>query len=347
MTLKPLMQPVATAALSDRSSIMRPNDISDLPDRRVVLAGVGMALGIATAPTFAAGMEMPTAMRDVIDPDARMVTLYGDGRWLEGPAWDRRTGRLVFSDVKRNRIMALDSGPAVPWRDPSSNANGNAFDREGRLVTCEHLTRRVVRQEHDGRLTVLADRYGGKRLNSPNDLAVAPDGAIWFTDPVFGITVPEEGERAEPEQPGRFVYRIDPQGGLTVVADGFDQPNGIAFSPDARTLYVSETGSGLNTEGPREIRAFDVVDGRTLVRPRVLGRLRSGIPDGLAVDRNGRIFAATAAGAQLWAPDGRHLGTIPTPRTCGNIAFGGPDGRRLYLCATDALHAIDLKTGGW
>lgn len=327
--------------------MMRLDDLFHLPDRRTVLAGAGIALGTGAVPGLAADITVPATMRDIVDPDTRMVTLYGDGRWLEGPAWDRRAGRLVFSDVKRNRIMALDDDGAVPWRDPSNNANGNAFDREGRLVTCEHLGRRVVRQEHDGRLTVLADRYGSKRLNSPNDLAIAPDGAIWFTDPVFGITVPEEGERAEPEQSGRFVYRIDPGGGLTVVADGFDQPNGIAFSPDARTLYVSETGAALNSEGPREIRAFDVIDGRTLARPRVLARLRRGIPDGLAVDRAGRIFAATAAGAQVWTPDGQWQGMIPTPRTCGNIAFGGRDGRRLFLCAADALHAIDLKTGGW
>lgn len=316
--------------------------------RRTLLCGVGAVTALTAWPSAARGIVVGEAMRDVVSPDATLDTIYEGGRWLEGPAWDRRHGALVFSDVKANRILRAEAGRRpMPWRDPSNNANGNVFDREGRLVTCEHLGRRVVRQEHDGRMTVLADRFGGRRLNSPNDLAVARDGAIWFTDPVFGITVPEEGERAEPEQPGRFVYRIDPGGAVTMVSDAFDQPNGIAFSPDGRTLYVSETGAGLNPEGPREIIAFDVVDGVRLAGRRRFARLDSGIPDGLAVDAGGRLYAATAQGAAVWSPQGEHLGHIATPATCGNIVFGGPDGRRLFLCATDKVHAIDLKVTGW
>lgn len=289
------------------------------------------------------------AMAAIVASDATLETVHTGGRWLEGPAWDRRRGALVFSDVKRNMILRLERGISrpVPWRDPSNNANGNAFDREGRLVTCEHLTRRVVRQEADGRMTVLADRFEGRRLNSPNDVVVADDGAIWFTDPVFGITVPDEGQRAEPEQRGRFVYRIDPGGTLALAADGFDQPNGLVFSPDGRTLYVSETGAALNPEGPREIHAFDVIDGRRLARRRVFARLESGLADGLTVDADGRLYAATEGGGTVWTAAGERLGTIPTPATCGNLTFGGADGRRLFLCATDTLHAIDLKTKGW
>ncbi len=284
----------------------------------------------------------------IAGPDARLTIVHSGGRWMEGPAWDRRAGRLVCSDVKANRILSIVPGRAAsPLRDPSNNANGNAFDREGRLVSCEHLTRRVVRQEKDGRITILAERHQGRRLNAPNDLAVAADGAIWFTDPIFGITVPDEGLPAEPEQRGRFVYRIDPSGALGVVADGFDQPNGIAFAPDGRTLYVSDTGGALNAEGPREIRAFDVVDGVRLARERRFAKLDHGIPDGLTVDAQGRVYAATADGAAIWSPAGEPLGIISTPVTCGNLAFGGRDGRTLFLCASDRVFAIETEAKGW
>lgn len=329
----------------------RPAIDADRPFMPSLLSRRGLLVAGATTlavPSWARGIVSGEEMAAIVDPDAALHTVHAGGRWVEGPAWDRRRGALVFSDVKRNAMLRIESGgrPAV-WRDPSNNANGNAFDREGRLVTCEHLTRRVVRQEADGRMTVLADRFEGRALNSPNDAIVAADGAIWFTDPVFGITVPDEGLRAEPEQRGRFVFRIDPSGTLAVASDGFDQPNGLVFSPDGRTLYVSETGAALNPEGPREIHAFDVIDGRRLARQRVFARLDQGIADGLTVDHDGRLYAATAQGAAVWTPGGERLGTIATPATCGNLAFGGADGRRLFLCATDMVHAIDLKTKGW
>ncbi len=311
--------------------------------RRSMILGAGAMLALAASPAWAGLLA-----DKILGPDARLTTVYSGGRWMEGPAWDRRAGRLVCSDVKSNMILSIAPGQApVPLRDPSNNANGNAFDREGRLVSCEHLTRRVVRQEKDGRVTVLADRHQGRRLNAPNDLVVAADGAIWFTDPVFGITIADEGLPAEPEQHGRFVYRIDPVGGLSVVADGFDQPNGIVFAPDGRTLYVTDTGGALNAEGPREIRAFDVVDGVRLVRERRFAKIDHGIPDGLTVDTQGRVYAATANGATIWSPAGEPVGVIPTPVTCGNLEFGGRDGRTLFLCATDRVFAIDTQAKGW
>ncbi|MDX7952677.1 SMP-30/gluconolactonase/LRE family protein [Lichenihabitans sp. Uapishka_5] len=203
----------------------------------------------------------------------------------------------------------------------------------------------MVRQEPDGGLTVLADRFNGKRLNSPNDLVVARDGAIWFTDPTYGLVQPEEGRQAAPELPGRYVFRLDPGGGLAVVADGFAQPNGLAFSPDERVLYVSDTGGALNPEGTREIRAF-AVDGGRLTGERLFARLPSGVPDGLKTDADGRLYAATDQGARVWAQDGTPLGLIATPATCGNLAFGGPDGRRLYLCNGSSIHSIPLKVRG-
>lgn len=310
-------------------------------DRRTMLVGTACS-------AIASTVKARSLRSTVVDPAAKLTLVHGGGRWLEGPVWDRRVGRLVCSDVKSNRILSIGpSGRGIVLRDPSNNANGNGFDREGRLVSCEHRTRQVVRQERDGRITVLADRYANKRLNSPNDLAVAADGAIWFTDPVFGITVPDEGLPAEPEQRGRFVYRLDPGGRLDVVSDAFDQPNGIVFSPDERTLYISETGAALNPEGRREILAFDVIDGKRLERGRRFARLGHGIPDGLTVDVEGRVYAATADGAAVWSPTGEPLGIIPAPLTCGNLAFGGQDGRTLFLCATDRIFSIETRTKGW
>lgn len=312
-------------------------------NRRSIIIGAGATIAMMASTSRA---RLPDAA--IVDPEAKLTIVHTGGRWLEGPVWDRRRGRLVVSDVKANKVLSITPGSAAtPLRDPSNNTNGNAFDRDGRLICCEHLTRRVVRQEKDGRITVLADRHAGKRLNSPNDLAVAADGSIWFTDPVFGITVPDEGLPAKPEQRGRFVYRIDPTGALSVVADGFDQPNGIVFAPDGRTLYVSDTGGALNAEGPREIRAFDVVDSRRLTRERRFARLDHGIPDGLTVDTAGRVYAATADGAAIWSPAGEPLGIIPTPLTCGNLEFGGRDGRTLFLCATDRVLSIDTNARGW
>ncbi|WP_454279948.1 SMP-30/gluconolactonase/LRE family protein [Sphingomonas sp. Marseille-Q8236] len=322
-------------------TILDPGHDGPTLNRRTMMAGTGAAiLGLASPVSAEPGMAA------IVDPAARLRTLHSGGRWMEGPAWDSRRGALICSDVKRNVMLRIDAKGTSVFRTPSNNANGNCFDSRGRLLTCEHRTRRVVRQEADGRMTVLADRYQGRRLNSPNDLAVAPDGAVWFTDPIYGITVPDEGIRAEPEQPGRFVYRIDCSGALTMVEGEMDQPNGIVFSPDGRTLYISETGGAMNPDGPREILAFDVVDGRRLARRRVFARLDQGIPDGLAVDRAGRVYAGVAEGAGIWSANGERLGTIPTPKPCANIAFGGRDGRTLYLCATDSVHAIALRTQG-
>ena len=283
----------------------------------------------------------------VVDPNARLQDLYTDGRWCEGPCWAPRLGGLVFSDVRRNRMEILsDAGKVAVLRDPSDNANGNVLDGEGRLVTCEHRTRRVVRQEANGDLTVLADQFEHKPLNSPNDAVLAPDGAIWFTDPVFGIRQPDEGLQAEPEQGARRVYRIDPGGGLDAVIDTLDQPNGIAFSPDGRTLYVAEAGAALNPEGAREIVAFPMeADGRP-GEGRVFAAMESGVPDGLAVDRAGRLYAACEDGVRVFDPDGTWLGRIATPGPAANVAFGGADGRRLFIASGSNIHAIDLKARG-
>ena len=288
-------------------------------------------------------------MNDVVDAAASLERVYDGGLWCEGPVWSLRRSTLVFSDVRGNRILALGSrGNAASVREPSNFANGNAIDAQGRLVTCEQLGRRVVRQEADGRIAVLADRYDGRRLNSPNDVAIAADGAIWFTDPTFGLTMPREGRMAPAEQPGRHVFRLDPAGSLEIASDNFEQPNGIVFAPDGRTLYVSDASAADDTEGKREIRAFDVVGGRRLDRERVFARLDAGVPDGLAVDATGRVYAACGDGVRVWRADGEALGRIATSAPCGNLAFGGGggDGRRLFVCTGAAIDAIDLKVGG-
>ena len=328
-------------AAINRRSVLAGGVLAGVPSLARAQASRGAAAIVAEDPGFAA----------VVDPDAPVVTLYAAGRWCEGPVWVPRLGALVFSDVRRDRMLRLGPGaPPAIQREPSANANGNALDAEQRLVTCEHGNRRVVREEPDGRLTVLADRFEGRPLNSPNDVVVARDGAVWFTDPTYGIDNPEEGRPAPSEQRGRFVFRLDPDGTLAVASDSFVQPNGLAFSPDGTILYVAESGGGAHPDSgsgaTREIRAFDVIDGPRLARERVFARLASGVPDGLKVDVGGRLYAGTGEGARVWRPDGTPLGRIATPGPCANIAFGGPDARRLFLCCGPAVLAVDLRVRG-
>lgn len=335
------------AALGRQMRDAIPSSRSGL-DRRTLL-GAGLLAGLAgTAQGEGSAIRGEgDGLAEVLDPDARLETLYEGGRWCEGPVWVPRLGGLVFSDVRSNRMLRLAPGePATIFREPSANANGNALDAQGRLLSCEHRTGRVVRQEADGRLSVLAERFEGRRLNSPNDLAVARDGAIWFTDPTYGIDYPEEGIVRASEQRARHVFRLAPDGRLDAMADGFEQPNGLTFSPDGRTLYVSESAGATKPDGRREIRAFDVSADAKLSRERIFTMLGDAVPDGLKVDRDGRLYAGTSDGARIWHPDGSFIGRIATPGPCANIAFGGSDGRRLFLCAGSCVHAIRTKVAG-
>ncbi|MGH8779810.1 SMP-30/gluconolactonase/LRE family protein [Paraburkholderia sp.] len=282
---------------------------------------------------------------------ASVECLYQGARWSEGPVWFGDGRYLLWSDIPNNRILRWDeeSGAVTPFRRPSNNANGNTRDREGRLVTCEHLTRRVTRTEYDGTITVLADRYRGKSLNSPNDVVVKSDGSIWFSDPTFGIDSYYEGEKHASELTP-CVYRIDGQTGeLTVVADTVLGPNGLAFSPDESVLYVVESRG----EPRRKIRAFDVsADGRSLSNDRVLIDAGAGTPDGFRVDIHGNLWCGWGMGTdeldgvRVFTAQGEAIGHIALPERCANLCFGGRHRNRLFMAAAHGLYALYVNTQG-
>lgn len=280
----------------------------------------------------------------------RVERLWTGGRWCEGPAWFAAHRTLVWSDIPNDRMLRFDeiNRTVGVFRQPAQNSNGNTVDREGRLITCEHLTRRVVRTEHNGEQTVLADRWQGRRLNSPNDVVVRSDGSIWFTDPSYGILSDYEGRRAESEIGSCNVYRIDPStGAVELVADDFVKPNGLAFSPDESILYVADTGASHAPDGPRHIRALQVShDGRRLESSRVFAQCTRGMFDGFRVDHEGRLWASAADGVHAYAPDGTLLGKILIPETVANVCFGGEKRNRLFMCGTSSLYAVYLNTTG-
>ncbi len=282
--------------------------------------------------------------------NARLDQLATGCRWAEGPVWFNDMGCLLFSDIPNQRILrwsadATGGGSVTVFRQPSNFSNGQTRDRQGRLITCEHGGRRVTRTEPDGTITVLAEQFEGRRLNSPNDVVVAMDGAIWFTDPTYGILSDYEGYRAEPEQSVRGVYRLDPSGRLARVADDFLQPNGLAFSPDERILYVADSGSSHAPAAPRHIRAFDVEDGR-LRNSRIFATIDVGLPDGIRVDAQGNVWSSAGDGVHCFAPDGKRLGKVLVPETVANLAFGGPRRNRLFMTATTSLYAVYLAVSG-
>lgn len=280
---------------------------------------------------------------------ARLEKLAEGCRWAEGPAYFPAGRYLVWSDVPNDRMMRYDeSSDAVSiFRAPSGFSNGNTVDRQGRLVTCEHGTRRVTRTEHDGSTTVIASHYGGKRFNSPNDVVVKSDGSIWFTDPAYGIDSDYEGHKAESEIGACHVYRVDPGSGLvSIVADDFVRPNGLAFSPDEGQLYVADTGATHRPDGPRHIRVFDVGENGGLSGGRVFAECTSGSFDGFRLDEAGRIWTSAGDGVHCYEGDGSLIGKIIVPETVANVVFGGLKRNRLYICATTSLYAIFLPVNG-
>jgi gluconolactonase len=284
-------------------------------------------------------------------PLAAVERLATGCRWSEGPVWFGDARCLLWSDIPNNRILRWDeeTGAVSVYRKPSQYANGNTRDRQGRLVTCEHAGRRVVRTEYDGSLTVLLDRFGGKRLNSPNDVVVKSDDSIWFTDPPFGLSGDYEGDRGDPELPGN-VYRIDGRtGAATVVAADVSGPNGLAFSPDERILYIVESRSA-----PRHILAYDVVgDGATLAGRRTLiAADDGGTPDGFRCDEDGNLWcgwgmgSAALDGVLVFSAQGEKIGRIQLPERCANLCFGGRRRNRLFMAASQSVYALYVNTRG-
>lgn len=272
-------------------------------------------------------------------------------RWAEGPVWFGDGRYLLCSDIPNNRILKWEeaTGAVSDFRKPSDYANGNTRDRQGRLVTCEHGGRRVVRTEYDGSITVLMDNFEGKRLNSPNDVVVKSDGSIWFTDPPFGLMSNYEGHKA-PSEIGENVYRIDGDTlHATIVADDVRGPNGLCFSPDETLLYVVES-RGVPT---RKILAYDVAaDGKSITNKRVFIDAGPGTPDGMRCDIDGNLWCgwgmgtAELDGVFVFAPDGEQIGRIALPERCANLCFGGVKRNRLFMASSQSIYALYVNTQG-
>ncbi|MGM9485296.1 SMP-30/gluconolactonase/LRE family protein [Roseateles sp. NT4] len=281
---------------------------------------------------------------DCIRKSARLERLASGCRWTEGPVYVPAQRRLLWSDIPNERMLSWCevSGHVAEFRRPSSYTNGHTLDRQGRLISCEQGGRRVVRTEHDGSLTVLASHFGGQRLNSPNDVVVKSDGTVWFTDPPYGICDDYEGVRAPQEQAGCWVYRLDPVSGeLRVMADNLVHPNGLAFSPDERCLYVADTGVERGT-----MHRFAVDADGSLSGGEVFIQCDTGFYDGFRCDTEGRIWTSAGRAIHCHAPDGALIGRIPVPERVSNVSFGGPKRNRLFICATSSVYSVLLAVNG-
>ncbi len=326
------------------------------------------------------------AFGGLLQANTPIKRLWTGALWAEGPAWSGQGRYLVWSDIPSNLQLRWleDDGRVTVFRNPSNNSNGNTFDFQGRQLSCEHLTRRLVRYEHDGSVTVVADAFEGKRLNSPNDVVAHPDGSYWFTDPPYGGQLyegqpdtaggptnaagrlnPRLGQPAESGSMRRelptSVYRVDPRGRVTRVAteEQVPDPNGLAFSHDYKRLYVASTGRGPGDAGPGgrgDMHVFDVGDGTLSNGKRFADFMVDGVkcaPDGVRCDVHGNVWCSSNAGravgysgVTIWAPDGKLIGRIRLPEVCGNICFGGPKRNRLFMAASQSLYAVYVNTQG-
>ncbi len=279
--------------------------------------------------------------------NAPLETLASGFRWIEGPVWMGDWNCLLFQDLPRDRTMRWsEAGGVELFRSPSNHANGQTRDRQGRLLSCSHRGRCVYRTEHDGRITTLVDRFEGKRLNSPNDIVCRSDGTIWFTDPVYGISNDYEGGRQVSEQRPR-VYRFDPEAGrLEAASEDFDGPNGLAFSPDERRLYVAETGDQTKPDPKQSIRVYDVDAQGRLSGGDVFHKVEPGYTDGLRVDEDGNLWSSAADGVHCIDPLGKLLGKVLVPFVVSNLCFGGAAKDRLFIGGSHTLFSIFLNRRG-
>jgi gluconolactonase len=283
--------------------------------------------------------------------------LHSGTLWAEGPAWSGVGRFLVWSDIPNNvQMRRLDEdGHVSVFRRPSNYTNGNTFDWQGRQLSCEHGTRRVVRYEHDSKVTVLADNWHGKPLNAPNDIVVHPDGGIWFSDPGYGALGNYEGNKGELVIK-EAVYRIDTNGKMDIVTDAMYKPNGLCFSPDYKKLYIADTGASHYEKAPKNIQVFDVIDKKKLGKGREFAHMdlngKAGLADGLRADVDGNLWVGAGwvgegyDGVHIFAPDGKRIGQILLPEICSNVCFGGPRRNRLFMTASQSLYAVYVETQG-
>jgi gluconolactonase len=307
-------------------------------------------------------VRYPEPAVEVIDPrfekyvlgSAALERLWTGGRWTEGPVWFGDGRYLLWSDIPNNRMMRWleETGEVSVFRSPTNYSNGNTRDTQGRLVTCEHDSRRVTRTEHDGTIMVLMDNYGGKKLNAPNDVVVHHDGHVWFSDPGYGILKMYEGHLAEFEV-DTAVYRLNPDTGeVTIATADLEKPNGLCFSPDYSKLYITDTGASHKVGHPRQIMVYDVVDGERLENGRVFCDMGEGTADGIRCDTDGNIWSSAGwvgdgyDGVHVFAPDGELIGKIHLPETVSNLCFGGEKRNRLFITASQSLYSIYVETQG-
>ncbi|MDR5836416.1 SMP-30/gluconolactonase/LRE family protein [Caballeronia sp. LZ034LL] len=285
--------------------------------------------------------------RLLLQPNAFLSKLTDQCLWAEGPVYFPAADLLIWSDIPNNRMLRWAPGMGVGvYRAPSNYSNGNTRDREGRLVSCEHGARRVTRTEHDGSVTVLADKFEGKRLNSPNDVIVDSRGEIWFTDPDYGILSDYEGYRADSEIGRCNVYRVTENGQVRIACDDFVKPNGLAFSLDETKLYVADSGASHDDAAPRHIRVFDVAADGALRNGRVFIEMQSGVPDGMRLDEHGNVWTSADDGVHCYAPDGTLLGKILIPEVVANLTFGGFNRNRLFIAATSSIYSLHVGVRG-
>jgi gluconolactonase len=306
-----------------------------------------LASSLFALPVFAADApapDQPTEFARCVPAGATITKVVGDLGFIEGPVWLKASHALVFSDIPGDELKQWTAaGGLTTFRKPSQNGNGNTLDLTGRLLTCEHTGRRVAILEADGKVHTLVDSYDGKKLNSPNDVVVRSDGTVWFTDPEYGLqTDPVTKKRLDKQQAGNFVFRHDPKTGKTtlVIKEGFDQPNGLAFSPDEKKLYVADSGK------PHQIRVYDVAADGTLIGGAVFCVIDKGGPDGIRVDRDGRLWSSAGDGLHIFAPNGSRIGRILVPETPANLCFGGDDGKTLFITARKSLYSIRVSVTG-
>jgi gluconolactonase len=284
----------------------------------------------------------------ILRPDSRLERLATGATWSEGPAYFDADDSVVWSDIPGNRLLKYSPVDGLTeFLKPSHFQNGHTFDLEGRLLACSHGDRAVLRLETDGTWTKLVTHHDGKRFNSPNDVVVKSDGTIWFTDPTYGLIQPHEGYGGDAELDRCDVYRFDPVSiEVTAVVCDMEKPNGLAFSLDERTLYVSDTSGSHDADGLHHIRAYDVLEGRHCENGRVFAVIDPGLPDGFRIDVQGWLFTSSGDSVQVFTPDGTRLGKILVPEPIANLTFGGPKRDRLYITASSSLYAIDLNTRG-